>query len=307
MFKAQIPLEINGRSRYREAHADSNLDCHEPLLAILLKERTEESTMWRSLLICTLIVICVAPVTIVSAQMVVTHAPLQHNGASFYEHSHIGWSVHNPHYFMNFNGGGGVPPFGGYQPNAGLQGGFATGNAQFNFGFGQGATTTSSTISPVLTTTNGYPGYLFIGSQRPFVTGIVPVVGGGGGFASVPPMSPPIGPLALRMATGQLRTEHGRLSAPVLDDAGIPPAPKHAAREHLARVPARDELPPAPRPSAPTTSRDLSAAECLERAIAAEQDGKIGVARIYYQLAAARGDVLMKADVTRKLESLKAR
>ena len=56
------------------------------------------------------------------AQMVTVQSPLQHNGASFYEYSHIGWSVQNPHYFMHFNGGGALPPFGGFQPNAGLNG-----------------------------------------------------------------------------------------------------------------------------------------------------------------------------------------
>src|SRR6185503_19736139 len=85
-----------------------------------------------------------------TAQMVTVQSPMQRNGASFYEHSHIGWSVQNPHYFIRFNGGGGVPPFGGFQPNAGLNGGFAVGNSQYNFGFGQGASLTSTSATPIL-------------------------------------------------------------------------------------------------------------------------------------------------------------
>ena len=254
--------------------------------------------MWRIALCCAVMV--VVPVSMASGQMVVTHSPLQHNGASFYEYSHIGWSIQNPHYFMRFNGGGGVPPFGGYTPNSGLHGGFSTGHSQFDFGFGQGATLTSSTVTPFITTTNGYPGYMFIGSQRPFVTGVAPVVGGG--FAGLPPAGPPIGPLALRMATGQLQTSNGRIKPQGLDEAELPPAPSP-----VRDVPqGNDAIPPAPIPEKSTgKSSDLSARECLERAIIAEKDGKPGVARIYYQLAATRGDVFIKAEATRKLEGLK--
>ena len=254
--------------------------------------------MWRIALCCAVVV--AIPVSMASGQMVVTHSPLQHNGASFYEYSHIGWSIQNPHYFMRFNGGGGVPPFGGYTPNSGLHGGFSTGHSQFDFGFGQGATLTSSTVTPFITTTNGYPGYIFIGSQRPFVTGVAPVVGGG--FASLPPAGPPIGPLALRMATGQLQTSNGRIKPQGLDEAELPPAPAP-----VRDVPqGNDAIPPAPIPEKSTgKSSDLSARECLERAIIAEKDGKPGVARIYYQLAATRGDVFTKAEATRKLEGLK--
>lgn len=223
-----------------------------------------------------------------SAQMVTMQSPLQHNGFSFYEQSHIGWSLHNPHYFMNFNGGGGAPPFGGYQPNAGLQGGFAVNNANFNFGFAQGASLNSTSATPVLTTTNGFPGYMFMGSERPFVTGVSPVVGGG--FASVPPMSP----LTARMATGQLRTEGGRI---------VNQQPDAVAD---VRAPQRDPA-PAPRPSeSSATSRELSASQHLERGQQAEKEGRVGVAKIYYQLAATKGDAVIKAQATQKLDALKA-
>jgi hypothetical protein len=240
---------------------------------------------------------------VASAQMVMMQSPLQNNSASFYEHSHIGWSVNNPHYFMRVNGGGGIPPFGGYQPNAGLHGGFAVGNSQFDFAFGQGASYTGTSVTPVLTTTNGYPGSLFVGSTRPFVTGLTPVVGGG--FANVPPaIVPPLGPLASRVATGQLRMDRGRLEIPVLDAAGVPPTP---LQEAGVRGLARGIAAPAAPPASPTHSpRRLTAVEYMERAVAAEKDGRPGVAKIYYQLAATKGDAVIKAEVKRKLDALKS-
>ncbi|HEY4260558.1 MAG TPA: hypothetical protein VGM98_10365 [Schlesneria sp.] len=230
---------------------------------------------------------------LLSAQMVTTQSPLHSNTSSFYEYSHVGWSVHNPHYFMNFNGGGGTPPFGDYQPNAGLSGGFGVNNTAFDFGFGQGASLNSTTVTPMLTTTNGFPGYLFIGSERPFVTGVVPVVGGG--FANVPAM----GPLAARVATGQLKAEQGRLVVPKSE-----PAVQVPLRQ--ANV-ARNEIPLAPRPAGIATSsnQQMSAAQYLEKAAAAEKDGRAGVAKIYYQLAVTKGDGLVKVQATRKLEAMK--
>lgn len=224
----------------------------------------------------------------VSAQMVTTQMPLQHQGASFYEYSHVGWSVHNPHYFMTF-GAAAPPPFGGYQSN----GGFATGNAHFNFGLGQGASYTSTSVTPMLTTTDGYPGYLFIGSQRPFVTGVTPVVGGGVGFTNVPS-----GPLSSRVATGQLRLDQGRIAGPALDAAGIPPAPDVEVRR-----PASREGLPASRAGS-KSPRDLSAQDYLDRGNEAVKTGRAGVAKIYYQLASTKGDALVKAEAIRKLEEL---
>lgn len=238
---------------------------------------------------------CLIP-GIVCGQMVTTQSPLQNHSASFYEYSHVGWGVHNPHYFMNFNGGGALPPFGGYQPNAGLQGGWAVGNSHLNFGFGQGASYTSTTTTPMLTTTNGFPGFLFVGSERPFVTGVSPVVGTG--FASVPPM----GPLAARVATGQLRVDGGRIVGPQPAVSEIHQAPLPAAAEiPMARGAVRDAI---PKRDAKTAA--LTASQYLERAIASEKEGRSGVARIYYQLAVTNGDAVVRAEATRRLEGLKS-
>ena len=60
-------------------------------------------------------------------------------------------------------------------------------------------------VSLMLTTTSGYPGLLFVGSERPFVTGVVPQVGGG--FFSVLPADL----LTSRMAAGEFRIENRRI------------------------------------------------------------------------------------------------
>jgi hypothetical protein len=240
--------------------------------------------------------IAVCTVNAASAQMVTTQMPLQHTGTSFYEQSNIGWSIHNPHYFMTF-GGGVAPPFGGYQPNAGLQSGFAVGNAHLNFGFAQGASVSNTMYSPMLTTTSGYPGYVFDGVSRPLVTGVTPLVGGG--FGSVPAMSP----IEARVATGQLKLDHGRIVVPERDPIDIPPAPaENLNPRRLPALPVADKAPAA----ANESPRDITAAQYLARGIEAEKSGKPGVAKVYFQLAMTKGDALIRADASTHLDALKS-
>ena len=77
-----------------------------------------------------------------------------------------------------------IPPFGGFDPNAGAQTGFAVLNGNGGgFGLGlnlnQGSTRTLTSTTPGVTVQNGFGGSIFNGSVSPFVTGVVPVVGGG--------------------------------------------------------------------------------------------------------------------------------
>lgn len=248
-----------------------------------------EEIMQRFILSITLTICMAAESLPAFAQAVRVQAPLQSTGTSFYEHSHIGWSVQNPHYFMRFNGGA-APPFGGYQPGAGLSGGFGLGNSQLSFGFGQGASMVSTSAASVLTTTNGFPSDLFAGTERPFVTGIVPVVDGG--FAGLNP----VGPLQSRVAAGELRLESdGRLAKPILDELGIPPAPP----------PERALMRDANAPSALKPATGHSAADHFQRGELAEKEHRPGIARIYYQLAATKGDPVIAARSAQRLEALK--
>lgn len=88
------------------------------------------------------------------------------------------------------NGGFGPPPiFGGYNPNAAAR--FGVNNIGPNGGFslglvmGKGSTRTNVTNAPSLTVQNGFGGSFATGQLTPFVTGAIPVVGQGQGFAQV--------------------------------------------------------------------------------------------------------------------------
>lgn len=93
--------------------------------------------------------------------------------------------------FFQNGSGGTIPPFGGYSPNAGATFGFGrvgpNGGYSLRFNLAQGSTRTSTTVAPSLTVQNGFGGSLISGQFRPFVTGVVPVVGGGAGFSNVTP------------------------------------------------------------------------------------------------------------------------
>lgn len=96
-----------------------------------------------------------------------------------------------PNLVFSQNGfGGTIPPFGGYSPNSGATFGFGNigpnGGYSLGFNLAQGSTRTSTTVAPSLTVQNGFGGSLISGQFRPFVTGVVPVVGGGG-FNNVAP------------------------------------------------------------------------------------------------------------------------
>ena len=238
------------------------------------------------------------------AQQVTTQTPFQTHGTRFFEQSNVGWSIQSPHQFVSFNGGGVTPPFGGYQPNAGLSGGFAAGNARLNFNFAQGYSSTSSTVAPVLTTTNGYPGSLFIGTTRPFVVGVSPLIGNAG-FGNAAPVSP----LAQRVATGQLALDRGRIVSPVFDARGVPPSsqPLDFERQLIERHAAVPQSSSVVATNVPVTagSRAESACDYLERGVMAEKDGKPGLAKVYYQLAASRGEGLLQLEAAAKLAALK--
>ena len=78
--------------------------------------------------------------------------------------------------------GSAVPPFGGYDPNADANLGFRVngsgGGFSLNLALGQGSSRTMTSTTPSIVVPNGIPGSVFSGQQTPFVTGIVPVVGG---------------------------------------------------------------------------------------------------------------------------------
>ncbi len=129
-----------------------------------------------------------------NAQLIQQTIPNQNIGSSFFENNGVQWNVNGPGFFANFGGGNAIAPFGNPDPNAGLRTGVGIAGGGFSGGIGlnlaQGSSRSNVSTSASLTTTDGMPGYISSQTVRPFVTGIVPVVGGQAFTSSMPPLPP---------------------------------------------------------------------------------------------------------------------
>lgn len=220
------------------------------------------------------------------AQQISTSTGLRSNSTRFGESFQSSWSYRKPGLSMQFNGGGG--PFGGLPGNPGIATGLQIGGFQGNFSAGQFSSTNSSSFTPMLTTTNGYPGGMFIGTRRPFVIGVAPVVGGfDPAFAPLGAANTPAG----RLARGEFQFVNGRV-VPANELADLPPAPA----AHLS----------APLATTTTSPADslTTADELLQKGDAALAAGKTAVARIYFQLAAARTESSASLTAAERLRDL---
>jgi hypothetical protein len=240
--------------------------------------------------------------TLVAAQQVNTQTPLLNNSSSYYEHFNVGWRYQRQSprgsMFFEFNSPA-FPPFGGYNPNADARFGAAQrwGNAGFSFQFtaGQGSTRTTVMSAPNVTSMNGLPASFQDVTIRPFVTGLIPVVGGFQmfpvpTFESAPPtlISPLAGKVeALRSQSPrpqilrrprdsnlEIGDLEGAVNAPIRSstaargDISVDEIRRQQSEEELANQQEIDRL-------------------CAEARIA-EVAGQLGVARVRYQQAAAR-------------------
>jgi hypothetical protein len=253
------------------------------------------------------------------AQQVTISTPFQRTGERFFENTNVGWSFRGPGFSARFGGGNvAAPPFGGFNPAAGLSGGaqFQRGgfSGGLNFNFSQGVQRSHTTIAPVLTLTNGQPGHLFIGSQRPFVTGVVPIVGAGAvgylpivepQFAPALPMfsvQPPLWQSQLNLRPPLRPADDGCGEAiRLVEDAGIANRPV---------VPRFVDPPPPSRKSlqlqreTEEAARIAEAQQHLERGRQAERNGKPQVARHYYRLAARAAAGELKETILAELARL---
>lgn len=244
------------------------------------------------------------------AQQVTVTTPLIGVNDSYYEHINLGWGMHRRgpggSWFLNYGGPmAAIPPYGGYVPGNDFRFGMGTsgfgGGAHFQLSAAQGSSRSMTMVAPSVTMMNGARGSIFSGSIRPFVTGLIPVVGDYPvmvpyaeypQFGSPPPML--VSPLVDRIE--RLRAAGGmpaRAGTPVADDA-------------LVLDGAEGEAPPAAVGSADSTAargdiglaeiRRLQAAEdaarraVVDRLVAearqAERDSQWGVARVRYRQAA---------------------
>jgi hypothetical protein len=111
-----------------------------------------------------------------------------------------------PQIGFSWGGGGVVPPFGGFNPNAGGQLNIQGQNFRLGLSMAKGSSRTLTSTAPSIIVQNGYGGSIFGGQVSPFVTGVVPVVG-----------TQPIDNAVTRaLQSGQLDLSH-RPEDPVLD------------------------------------------------------------------------------------------
>lgn len=217
----------------------------------------------------------------VSGQQTTIDAPLQTAGHGYYENIGTRWGIQGKGWFFNFGGPAPVPVPGGLGFGNGI--GNGNGGNFFQMWAEQGSSSTLGSQSPSVTVLNGGTGYFADVVQRPFVMGLVPVVGGA-------PPAAPVSPLAEKLDRLQ-----GEPSL-ALGSKNTPPAKWDAA------------LPAGAPANAPSTAErgDLSVAEIqanqaaaaslarhevdllIEKAHAAERAGKVVSARLYYEMAARK-------------------
>lgn len=280
----------------------------------------------------TIAVVLAVATSVADAQVMINQQyPLQTNRDSFFEYTGMNWNLRGPGFTASFGQPfQGAPAFGNFNPQAGLQTGFAFGNGPFSgslgFNFAQGYSRSSVSVTPVINSLNGYPASLQAGVLRPFVLGLQPVVasgfGGGfnnGGFFNVPQYaSPQHVPYRLvpeeTPLTGLMRRiqERGGSTNPGQVAQAETPRPDENRESVASRyfqagggTQAASADPSAP--SAPETADDADrvAMDLFRKGMDAEANSKTGSARMYYRIASEKASGPLKQRILLKLSELR--
>lgn len=249
------------------------------------------------------------------AQQVTISLPYQNFSHGYFEYFGASWSYGGPGFFLRF---GGLPPpaFGGFDPAAGLTGGWTFGSGgrhgRLNFVAATGGSTVYTSTTPFLTVTEGVPGSLFIGRTVPFVTGVIPVTPFGTPLVVNPEPVPlgAAGDIRGRLLRGEMHLRNGRIHRGPDPLRFLPPEAALALEAPRPEVAADGpQLKPLPAaapgeafepeagvadPSGLHTPSPTSEAErLLQKGAQLEAEGKPGAARLLYQTAlrTASGDV----------------
>lgn len=252
-------------------------------------------------------------------QQVNVGTPVRSAGDSFYESTNIGWSLRGNGWFARF-GGGGTPPYGGFQPGAGISGGTGFGGNGFSgnlfFNSSQGGSRSLSSFTPSITTLNGYPGTFISGVQRPFVTGLVPTVGIPPQFSvPAPSLQQRLNELRLREAAQLAGRSPGELASGSVPTIGQPASGASQASPAGGGTSAAGSgssggsgatIDPLPltraereaRAAAAESATEAAARNYYTRGLEARAQGKESVARQYFHMAARRaaGDLRQQAE-----------
>lgn len=281
----------------------------------------------RTVAACSAVVCCLAATAWgQNPPQVTITTPMHSVGHSFFERIGTQWSLQGPGFFVRFGGGPAVPPFGRFQPGAGLQGGvgFQGGpwRGQLHFFAGQGARTSFTTVAPSMTVTQGMPGTMFAGTWSPFVMGVVPVVGRP--WPGVPYRTP------LQMAVEQLSSSRGAsVSGAVLPPrgaraagaaappgVGVPRAGQQARNPHphesapaARRAPWRNDHPggslaalrrkAAARQQAERRRKHQRAQELFQQAQQFHRQGRVKTARAFCRAALPLADEQTRRQILR--------
>jgi len=120
---------------------------------------------------------------IAAAQQVTVTTPYNSVSDGFFERMGVNWGFNWKGINASFGGANlAVPPFGGFDPSAGMNFGFGSNrpgrSGFFNFFANQGYRQSFTSQAPSVTLFNGQRGFFSDTSQSPFVIGQIPVVGG---------------------------------------------------------------------------------------------------------------------------------
>jgi hypothetical protein len=249
--------------------------------------------------LCAAIAFLAGTVFSVHAQQTTVAAPHPVASHSFYEQFGTRWGLHGNGWFFQF-GGPVAPPFGGFDPNAGATFGFAGPNGYFNLFAGQGSSTTLSGQTPMVTVMNGGTGAFYDQTLRPFVTGIVPVVGG-----PPPAFRSVLDERLSRLSAGETAGAATGESQPASGGGpGAAKGPSSAERGELSVAEIRARK--AAEDSAAGAAAAAEIESLLEKARTALAAGKPGVAKIHLQLAARRATGEQQAVIAKQIDELSA-
>ena len=249
------------------------------------------------------------------AQQALVTLPSHQLNDGFFERIGVGWNFQSTRpgsrMFFNYPGlNSALPFFGGWDPGTDARFGFAgrRGNTRFGFNMAlqQGSSRTMTSVAPSVMVPHGGSASISSTTLRPFVTGWIPVVG----QQVYPPMRVPMARPAWQhpQALSQLQQRQSRrfreseeqplrvtssprvnssISTAVQGAISISEIRQQQLLEDQARLQEVEGL--------------------LERARGAEEAGKLGVARIYYQQAANRSDGQLKQLLLDRAQQLKRR
>ena len=226
--------------------------------------------------------------------------------------------------------GSAIPPFGGFDPGSvgrlgvGIRG--SGGGMFFNLEAGQGSDRSFVSQTPMIVVPNGGGGFFSDSTQTPFVTGIIPVVGGFDPRSVQPSAAPvvtsPLRERLARIAQGELSGASGatvggsrgtsgddsalRLTEDAPLDLQLQVARQSTAGRADASV-AEIRRQRAAQVSADEAKRNEEAAELARKGEEAEADGQLGVAKIFYRQAASRASGEARQELLGRLKRLEGK